>query len=48
MIAAQLLIGLGVILVALGVLFLKTHFSRKASNDELEWFGFGEHPFRKR
>ena len=48
MIAAHLLIGGGIILIALGMLYLKSHFWRKASNEELEWFGFGEHPFRKR
>lgn len=43
-----LLIGGGIILIALGILFLKTHYSQTAPNEELEWAGYGEHPFRKR
>lgn len=48
MTASALLIGLGILLISLGILFLKTHYTKKSPNEELEWFGFGEHPFRKR
>lgn len=47
MIAAPLLIGVGIILISLGILFLKTYYGRATPNEELEWMGFGDHPFRK-
>jgi hypothetical protein len=47
MIAPALFIGVGIILISIGMLFLKTHYSRITPNEELEWMGFGEHPFRK-
>ena len=47
MIVAPLLIGVGIILIALGILFLKTHYAKTTPNEELEWMGFGDHPFRK-
>lgn len=47
MIPSYLLIGLGTIFIALGVLFLKTHYTTISPNEELEWMGYGDHPFRK-
>lgn len=48
MTTALLLIGCGIILIALGIHFLRTHFSKPSPNEDLEWMGYGDHPFRKR
>jgi hypothetical protein len=47
MILAGLFLAVGIILIGLGILFLHTHYNRVTPNEELEWVGYGEHPFRK-
>ncbi|MFT4250623.1 MAG: hypothetical protein ACMXYD_04650 [Candidatus Woesearchaeota archaeon] len=47
MTTAALLVGVGIILLALGVLFIRAHYKTLTPNEELEWMGYGEHPFRK-
>ena len=47
MIIPYLFIGVGIILLGLGIHFLKTHYTRITPNEDLEWLGFGDHPFRK-
>ncbi len=48
MIIPMLLIGLGIILVVLGIFFLYAQRTKMVPIEELEWLGYGEHPFRKK
>jgi hypothetical protein len=43
-----LLVFCGVILFAIGIQLLRTAKNKPLGNDELEWAGFGEHPFRRK
>lgn len=42
------LIILGIFLLIFGGIILYKHYTKMIPNEEYEWLGFGEHPFRKK
>ena len=47
-VTGEMLIGFGIILIGMGVYFIYHHYARLRPNEELEWVGFGESPFKKK